>query len=111
MRDQGKLYFVFFIFLINCGCATTLSPAAANIQSADQSMVKGCTFLGDVNGSSGWGNFAASQGMQNAQHEGLEQAAAMEATHVVWETVTGGFSPSANGKSYKCKESKKSKNK
>lgn len=91
------------LVLIGAGCATTLSPAAARIQPADQSTVAGCTFVGDVSGSSGWGNLAASQGMQNAKNEGLEQAAAMGATHVVWVNIVGGYSPYANGKSYKCK--------
>jgi hypothetical protein len=89
--------------LSGSGCATALSPAAARIQPADQSSVAGCTFLGDVSGSSDWGNLAATQGMQNARNEGLEQAAAMEATHVVWINIAGGYSPYANGKAYKCR--------
>ena len=91
------------LLLISAGCATTLSPAAASIQPADQSTIVGCTFVGDVSGSSGWGNLAASQGMQNAKNEGLEQAAAMGATHVIWVNIAGGYSPYANGKAYKCK--------
>lgn len=89
-------------FLSISGCATTLSPAAAKILPADRSMAADCTFVGDVNGSSGWGNLAASQGMQNAKNEGLEQAAAMGATHVLWVNVAGGYSPYANGKAYRC---------
>ncbi|MCI0557757.1 MAG: DUF4156 domain-containing protein [Nitrososphaera sp.] len=88
--------------LSSSGCATTPSPAAARIQPADQSTVVGCTFVGDVSGSSGWGNIAASQGMQNAKNEGLEQASAMGATHVVWVNIAGGYSPYANGKAYRC---------
>jgi hypothetical protein len=91
------------LLLISAGCATTLSPAAARIRPADQFIVVGCTFVGDVIGSSGWGNLAASQGMQNAKNEGLEQAAAMGATHVVWVNIADGYSPYANGKAYKCK--------
>jgi Domain of unknown function (DUF4156) len=85
------------------GCATTLSPAAQNIRPADYSMVKDCTFLGDVQGSSGWGNLAASQGMQNAKNEAKEQAAQLGATHIVWENIVGGYSPFATGKAYKCR--------
>lgn len=84
-------------------CATTLSSAASRIQPADQSTIAGCTFVGDVSGSSGWGNLAASQGMQNAKNEGLERAANMGATHVIWANIAGGYSPYATGKAYKCK--------
>jgi hypothetical protein len=41
--------------------------------------------------------------MQNTKNEGLEQAAAMGATYVVWVNIAGGYSPYANGKAYKCK--------
>lgn len=83
-------------------CATTLSPAARQVRVADTSMVSDCTFLGNAQGSSGWGNLAASTGMQNARNEAREQAADMGATHVVWENVEGGYSPSAFGKAYRC---------
>jgi hypothetical protein len=67
-------------------------------------MVAGCTFLGQVQGSSGWGNLAASQGMENARNEAQEQAAELGATHVVWSNVSGGYSPYATGRAYRCEK-------
>ena len=37
-------------------------------------MVAGCTFLGEVSGTSGWGGLAASTGIENAKNQALEQA-------------------------------------
>lgn len=62
-----------------------------------------CKFVADVQGSSGWGNIAASAGMQNAKNEAREQAAEMGATHIIWTGVAGGYSPYATGKAYICK--------
>jgi hypothetical protein len=88
--------------LLATGCATTPSPAAANVVDADETMVAACRFLGEVHGSSGWGNVAASSGMENAKTEAKEKAAQMGATHVVWHTVSGGYSPYATGRAYSC---------
>lgn len=99
----GKCITTLLCVLLVSSCATTPSPAASRIQAADQATVAGCTFVGDVSGSSGWGNLAASEGMQNAKNEGLERAAEMGATHVMWVNIAGGYSPYATGKAYKCK--------
>lgn len=89
--------------LILIGCATTLSKSAAEVKDADMKMVETCQFLGDVHGSSGWGNLAASTGMQNAKNEAREKAASMEASHIVWTGIAGGYSPYISGKAYLCK--------
>lgn len=103
MNTCRVVYFVLAAFVIFAsGCATTLSPAAAKIQPADHSMVAECNYLGNVSGSSGWGNLAASVGMRNAKNEALDKAAAMGATHVVWMNITGGYSPYAVGRVYRC---------
>lgn len=100
-----KKYFVFIscsIVMLLVGCTTTLSPQAANINAADMRIVKDCKFVGYVHGTSGWGNLAASVGIQNAKNEAKEQAASLKATHVVWSNVEGGYSPSVSGKAYIC---------
>ena len=84
------------------GCATAPSAAAARVQEADTNMVASCRYLGDVQGSSGWGNLAASAGMENAKNEARENAAKLGATHVVWNNITGGYSPYVSAKAYKC---------
>ncbi len=94
---------IFFLTSVLSGCATTPSPRALSIQDADYRKVENCQFIGDVHGSSGWGNLAASTGIQNAKNEAREQAAAMGATHIVWVQVAGGYSPYAVGKAYRCK--------
>jgi LDH2 family malate/lactate/ureidoglycolate dehydrogenase len=91
------------VCLLLSGCATGLSAAGAKIQEADPKTVEGCTYLADVHGSSGWGNLAASTGMQNAKNEAIERAAALGATHVVWTNIAGGFSPYVSGRAYLCK--------
>ena len=65
-------------------------------------MVASCKYLADVQGSSGWGNLAASAGMENSKNEARENAAKLGATHVVWNQVSGGYAPYATGKAYKC---------
>ncbi len=85
------------------GCTTSLSASARKVQDADMTILGKCNFLGDVQGSSGWGNLAASAGMQNAKNEAREEAAAMGATHIMWTGIAGGYSPFATGKAYNCK--------
>lgn len=81
-----------------CGCATGRAAAASRVQEADSNMVAGCTYVTEVSGTSGWGGLAASTGIENAKNQALEQAA----THVVWNALAGGMSPSASGKAYRC---------
>lgn len=94
--------FVFAISLAIAGCAIAPTAAASRVQEADSQMVLSCKYVGDVQGSSGWGNLAASAGMENAKNEAREKAAQLGATHVVWVNITGGYSPYASGKAYKC---------
>lgn len=88
--------------LVLAGCATTLSSTASRVIQADDQMVASCRFLGQVSGSSGFGNIAASTGMENARNEATEQAARLGATHIVFQRVSGGYSPSADARAYKC---------
>ncbi len=85
-----------------CGCSTTASLSAMNVQSADENSVESCQYLGDVQGSSGFGGLAATQGMENSKVEAKEGAAQLGATHIVWMNISGGYSPSVFGKAYKC---------
>jgi len=65
-------------------------------------MVVSCKYIGEVQGSSGWGNLAASAGMENAKNEARESASKLGATHLLWNNITGGFGPYVSGKAYKC---------
>ena len=65
-------------------------------------MVISCKYVGEVQGSSGWGNLAASAGMENVKNEARENGAKLGATHVVWNNIAGGYSPYVSAKAYKC---------
>jgi hypothetical protein len=84
------------------GCAVAPSAAAAHVQEADAQMVTSCKYLAEVQGSSGWGNLAASAGMENAKNEARESATKLGATHIVWNSIAGGYAPYVSGKAYKC---------
>lgn len=101
-RITAGLCFSSRLTFLGAGCATTLSTSAQRVKVADTPEISSCRFVSDVHGSSGWGNLAASTGMQNAKNEALEQAASAGATHVVWTNLAGGYSPFATGKAYRC---------
>lgn len=102
--NQPKVLTTILLFsFIASGCATTLSPSASRILSADDKMLVGCTYVGDVHGFSGWGGLATPTGIQNAKNEATEKAAALGATHIVWTNISGGMGPTVNGRAYICK--------
>lgn len=98
-----KAVAVLILASITVGCASRPSKEAQAVQAADERTVAGCTMLGEVQGSSGWGGLAASKGMQNARNEALESAAELGATHIVWVGTAGGFTPYSVGRAYKCR--------
>jgi hypothetical protein len=72
------------------------------VADADENMVIGCKFVGQVQGSSGWGGLAASTGMENAKNEAREKAAQLGATHIVWQAISGNYTPYVTGHAYSC---------
>lgn len=88
--------------LLLSACATSASPEAQKIKDADETLVQSCTFLGDVTGTSGVGGLGAATGIENAKNAAREKAVKLGATHIVWGSVQGGYSPSVAGKAYKC---------
>jgi len=90
------------VSLLLVACATSPSPGASAVRDADERTVANCTFVRSVSGTSGWGNLAASAGIENAKNEAREQAAHAGATHIVWMSVAGGYSPNVSGSAYKC---------
>lgn len=95
-------YLLIFIAVCLSGCSTKLSYQASLIQDADLHQISNCKYLGDVDGTSGFGNLAASTGINNAKNEAREKAANINATHIIWTTVSGGYSPFVSGKAYQC---------
>ena len=84
------------------GCATMLSVRAAKIADADEASVAGCEFVGQVKGTSGWGNLAASTGMEKARNEARVNAAKLGATDIVWRSASVDYSPYVSGTAYVC---------
>ncbi|HEX5856119.1 MAG TPA: hypothetical protein VFZ57_10910 [Thermoanaerobaculia bacterium] len=91
--------FLALVWLV--GCVTSRSPAASLIEEADDKMVSGCTYAGEVFGVSSMGG--PDIGTENEKTKALEQAAEKHATHVVWNSlVAGKESSSVSGKAYRC---------
>tara|TARA_E500000081_G_C5966885_1_gene276305 strand:+ start:239 stop:610 length:372 start_codon:yes stop_codon:yes gene_type:complete len=82
------------------GCASP--KAIGTIKESVLTDVEKCQFVTNVSGTSGWGGVAASSGISNAKEEAKQQAIDSGATHIVWQAVNGGFSPSVSANAYKC---------
>lgn len=107
MINHSKIFKLTFLgFLaassLFAGCAVTPSVSASRVQDADAQMVASCKYVGEVQGSSGWGGLAASAGMENAKSEARESATKLGATHILWNNISGGWGPSVSGKAYQC---------
>lgn len=103
-RRRNALFCVVLAACLACqSCATTPSASASRVADADQGMVAGCQFVGEVQGSSGWGGLAASTGMENAKNEAREKAAKLGATNIIWHSIAGGYAPYVSGRAYSCR--------
>jgi len=80
-------------------CVTARSGAASRIREADDKMVEGCTYVGEVYGSGGGPTDVA---IENAKTEAFEQAARQRATHVVWNALVPATRATVSGKAYRC---------
>lgn len=91
MKNIVPLTFGFSLFLL-AGCATQRTVEAQRIIETDEASIKKCRFVGEASGSSHYGGMAMQEtGKSNAKSEALNQAATMQATHVVWKNAQGGF--------------------
>ena len=68
-----------------------LTPQGAAVQLADENIVRQCQYLGDVTG--------GSNTLEFARNDALNQAATMQATHVVFVSETG---YQAMARAYRC---------
>lgn len=100
---------VLLIALVACtglalpGCATSRSYAASKVKDADERMVSGCSFLGEVQGSSLLGGHRIETAVRNAKNMAAESAARMGATFVLWKNVESNAAGTfAFGRAYKC---------
>jgi hypothetical protein len=85
------------------GCTEALLPAAAAIHELPPERVGECQFLATVHGSSGWGGVLSSVGEEGAKIELVNQAARLQATDIVWVSVSGGMGGGeAMARAYRC---------
>jgi hypothetical protein len=68
-----------------------LTPQGAAVQLADENIVRQCQYLGDVTG--------GSNTLEFARNDALNQAARMQATHVVFVSETASL---AMARAYRC---------
>lgn len=81
-------------------CLPSLSMAAPSV--ARESTVENCSFLGKIEGSSGYGKNAGWQPL--AKSSALHRAEKLGASHVVWERMhrVGAFNGRAIARAYSC---------
>ena len=75
------------------------------LRDADQKMVEGCEFVGDIMGASPLGVVFGSMSTANAKEIALGDASGRGATHIVWASITPpsfGSGAVASGKAYRC---------
>lgn len=97
---KSKLLPTIAIILL-AGCSSVKS--IATIKETVLSEVAECQFVASVSGTSGWGGLAASKGIENAKEEAKQAAFNKGASHVVWQAISGGYSPSVSANAYNCK--------
>jgi len=92
---------VLCVMLLLSACAS--SPGIVRIQESDPNEVISCQFITTVYASTG-GCFFIGGGIEDAKNKGLEKAANLGATHIVWTNLESGFfGSSVNGRAYSCK--------
>jgi hypothetical protein len=86
------------VFIISS--AATASEDIQSIQQVASSKVRGCKFVGDIQGFAGWGETAIKD---KATRQALRQAADLNATHVIWTQLPRKYgSHYAYGEAYNC---------
>lgn len=97
--NMNSHFILLTCIVLLAGCS---SSPKFTVFDADENTVKSCVFVESVSGTSGVGGLFASQGVSNAKNEARSQAANAGATHIVWNSVSGGMTASVSGNAYKC---------
>ncbi len=108
MHVQGKVIRHWLAALVvgGAGCVSHLSAKAKRVQWAESPAdVRGCRFVSNVIGNSAQTGVLESTGIANARAAALEEASALDATHVLWvDSGSGGSLIQATAKAYNCDE-------
>src|SRR5689334_6971396 len=96
-------YLILTAGLSLCACATAPSERAARIKDADPKIVDACTYVGEVEGTSIWGGPGGhGAAVSNSKNEARDQAAALGATHIVWNSTSESSLTAVGGRAYRC---------
>ena len=93
------------ITAILCFCLTGCASKGIGVGMIKESVlseVEKCQFVKNVSGTRGRGGLAASVGIENAKEQAKGHAFSAGATHIVWQAINGGFSPSVSANAYNC---------
>jgi hypothetical protein len=95
-----QIHLALFLSL-SVGVASACQEAA--LREANAQSVQNCSYLNQVEGSSGYGKTLNWRGF--AKHAALHRAKRSGATHIVWEKLVpvGAFNGIAIGRSYRCR--------
>jgi Zn-dependent alcohol dehydrogenase len=81
------------------GCSTGLTAAGERVATADEQMVKGCKYLGDVHAVARLSN--VSDRMEDARRDARNQAAQLGATHILFASEDARAAETL-GRAYQC---------
>ena len=95
---------VFMLLLITLYCVglTACSQAKPPVADADPGMVRHCTFIVSVTGTSPFGGLLTEYGITQARNNARSMAAKIGATHLVWFSVSSGNAAAAGANAYRC---------
>jgi Domain of unknown function (DUF4156) len=96
--------FLSYILILFCiACSTAPSEQGSKILESDEKGVSNCKFLGSVDGESTFGAFTPEGLKEKAKSEALDKAAALGATHIIWESIAKTIdNTSVLAKAYRC---------
>lgn len=88
--------------VLTCSC-TSLSTEGRKVRvTANPDVVRGCTFVGNVSGSSGWGNAAAAAGEESVQNQMQNETARLGGNVLFLVSSRAGFTARGVGEAYAC---------
>jgi hypothetical protein len=93
----------FFVVLLFTSCVSHSPGASAVRLTNNPEVVKNCTFIANVSGTSGWGGAAGqSIGARQVETKMKNQTAQMGGNTLYLVSTKGGFTPRGVGEAYHC---------
>lgn len=106
-REKSKVRFnirllLTLIVMSVTGCAGLSAEGARVRLTNNPDVVKGCEFIANVKGSSGWGRNAAQLGENNVENKMKNQTAKLGGNTVYLISSKSGFTSYGIGEAYRC---------